>query len=192
MTYPELKNVLQELKRVSPTKDLTAHIIFTEDSFASPYSLISRTYLITSDNKGFRPNMFSHSIFAYCLDKTSDQGVRLEWYMADEDNADGWEVQECYILERMRDAAAIPNAERAEQEDGTVCWFFGDTRIRAREVLDGGKTRLEPVAGDQAACGEWVDLPIDRVYGYCTLLERMLAGHQPKPRTGKEVEGQCR
>ena len=176
MTYPELKNVLQELKRVSPTKDLTAHIIFTEDSFASPYSLISRTYLITSDNKGFRPSMFSNSIFAWCLDKTSDQGVRLDWYMADEGNANGWKVQECYILERMRDAAAIPRAARAVQADGTVCYFFGDTCIRARETREGGKTRLEPVAGDQTACGQWADLPMDRVYGYCTLLERCING----------------
>lgn len=176
MTYSELKTIFQELKRTSPCEDLTAHIIFTEDSFAAPYPLLSRTYLFSSDNKGFRPNMLSRSIFAYCLDKTSDQGVRLDWYMAEEGNKDGWEVADCYILERMRDAAAIPNAERAEQEDGTACWFFGDTCIRAREVQDGGKTRLEPVAGDQVACGEWTDLPIDRVYGYCTLLERHING----------------
>jgi len=91
----------------------------------------------------------------------------------------------------MRDAAAIPNAARAAQADGSVCWFFGDTSIRAREVREDGKTRLEPVAGDQVACGQWAELPIDRVYGYCTLLERMLAGHQPKPRAEKESERQC-
>lgn len=96
--------------------------------------------------------------------------------MADEGNADGWKVQECYILEHMRDAAAIPNATRTEQEDGTVCWSFGDTCIRAREVWEDGKTRLEPMSGDQAACGERTDLPIDRVYGYCTLLERQING----------------
>ena len=120
--------------------------------------------------------MFSNSVFAYCLDKTSDQGVRLDWYMADEDNACGWMVQECYILERMRDAAAIPNAARAVQADGTVCYFFGDTSIRAREVREDGKTYLEPVSGDQAACGQWAELPMDRVYGYCTLLERFING----------------
>lgn len=177
MTYCELKAIFQELKRVSPTKDLTAHIVFTEDSFARPYPLISRTYLISSDNKGFWPGMFSNSIFAWCLDKNSDQGVRLDWYMADEGNAGGWKVQDCYILERMRDAAAIPKAERAEQPDGTVCYFFGDTCIRARESReDGEKIRLEPVSGDQAACGQWADMPMDRVYGYCTLLERHASG----------------
>ena len=74
----------------------------------------------------------------------------------------------------MRDTAAIPNAARAVQADETVCYFFGDTCIRAREVREDGKTRLEPVAGDQTACGQWVDLPMDRVYGYCTLLERSI------------------
>lgn len=172
MTYPELKNIFQELKRDSPRENLTAHIIFTEDSFTREYPLLSRTYLVSSDNKGFWPRMFSRSIFACCLDKNSDQGVRLDWYMAEEGNKDGWKVQDCYILEHMRDAAAIPKAQRTEQEDGTVCWFFADTCIRAREVADNDRVRLEPVSGDQAACGEWTDLPIDRVYGYCTLLER--------------------
>lgn len=174
MTYPELKTIFQELKRTSPREDLTAHVIFTEDSFTKPYPLLGRTYLVSSDNKGFRPNRISRSIFAWCLDKTSDQGVRLDWYMAGEGNAGGWKVQECYILERMRDAAAIPRAARAVQGDGTTCYFFGDTCIRARETREGGKPRLEPVAGDQVACGQWADLPIDRVYGYCTLLERYL------------------
>lgn len=176
MTYTELKNTFQTLKRTSPMENLTAHIIFTEDSFARPYPLLGRTYLVSSDNKAFWPSMFSNSIFAWCLDKNSDQGVRLDWYMADEGNANDWKVQECYILEHMRDAAAIPKAERAEQEDGTTCYFFGDTCIRARESLEGGKARLEPVAGDQAACGEWTGLPMDRVYGYCTLLERHING----------------
>lgn len=172
MTYPELKNTFRELKRTSPRENLTAHVIFTEDSFAKIYPLLSRTYLVSSDNKGFWPSMFSNSIFAYCLDKNSDQGVRLDWHMTDEGNADGWKVQDCYILEHMRDATAIPRAQRSEQEDGTICYFFTDTCIRVRETTDGDRVRLEPVAGDQAACGEWTELPIDRVYGYCTLLER--------------------
>ncbi|MBD5149024.1 MAG: hypothetical protein HDT18_01290, partial [Oscillibacter sp.] len=53
MNYSELKEIFQELKRTSPKEDLTAHIIFTEDSFDKPYSLLSRTYLISSDNKAF-------------------------------------------------------------------------------------------------------------------------------------------
>lgn len=174
MDYAEVKQIFRELKRTSPRDDLTAHVIFTENSYAKVYPLLSRTYSFTSDNKAFWPNMGGYSIFAYCLDKTSDQGVRLDWYMAEEGNAGGWKFEDCYILEQMRDVVAIPNLTRTEQSDGTVCYFFGDTCIRVRESREEGKIRLEPVAGDQMACGEWVELSIDRVYGYCTLLERHL------------------
>ena len=175
MNYSELKQVFRELKATSPRDDLTAHIIFTEDSFVKEYPLLSRTYRFNSDNKAFWPNMGGYSIFACCLDITSDRGVRLDWYMAEEGNPNGWKVEDCYILERMRDVATIPHYYRMEQDDGTVCYFFGDTCIRVRESEDNGKIRLEPVSGDQTVCGEWVELPIDRVYGYCTLLERQLS-----------------
>lgn len=174
MDYGKVKQIFRELKRTSPREDLTAHVIFTEDSYAKVYPLLSRTYSVSSDNKAFWPNMGGYSIFAYCLDKTSDQGVRLDWYMAEEGNAGGWKVEDCYILEQMRDVAAIPNLTRTDQGDGTVCYFFGDTCVRVRESHEEGKIRLEPVAGDQTACGEWAELSIDRVYGYCTLLSRHL------------------
>ncbi len=174
MNYTDMKQIFQDLKRNSPKEDLTAHITFTEDSFASQYSLLSRTYLVSSDNKAFWPNMGGYSIFAYCLDVTSDQGVRLDWYMEEEGNVDGWKVENCYILERMRDVAAIPGAIRTEQEDGSVCYFFGDTCIRVNESTVNGKVQLKPLSGNQTACGEWVDLAVDQVYGYCTLLERHL------------------
>lgn len=88
----------------------------------------------------------------------------------------GREVEECYVPEYMRDATAIPSFERVEQADGTVCYFFADTCIRVRELQEDGKMRLEPISGDQVACGEWVDLPLDRVHGYCFLLEKFLKG----------------
>lgn len=174
MNYAELKQTFQELKCTSPREDLTAHIIFTEDSFASQYPLLSRTYRVSSNNKGFWPRMLSRSIFGYCLDVTSDQGVRLDWYMAEEGNPRGWKVEACYILEQMRDTKAIPNHSRTAQVDGTVCYYFGDTCIRVRESYEKNKVCLEPVAGNQVACSEWVELSIDRVYGYCSLLERHL------------------
>lgn len=173
MKYSELKQFFQKFKHDHPKDDLTAHVIFTEDSFAKPYPLLSRTYSFTNNNKAFLSNMGGYSIFACCLDGT-DQGIRLDWHMAEERNVNGWKVQDCYILEQMRDVAAIPHYIRTEQGGGAVCYFFGDTCIRARESKENGKIRLEPVAGDQTVCGEWVDLPIDRVYGYCTLLEQHL------------------
>ena len=173
MTYRELKGTFCDLKQKSPKDNLTAHIIFTEDSFAEPYPLLSRTYRITSDNKGFW-SQFSNSIFADCLDVTSDQGIRLDWYMQDEGNKGGWKVQDCYILEQMQDADAIPSLTRMEQDDGRVCYFFGSTRIQAREMRENGKIRLEALTGKQTSGKEWTELAIDRIYGYCTLLERQL------------------
>ena len=175
MDYSELKTIFQRLKRISPKEDLTAHIIFTEDSFNKPYSLLSRTYLVSSDNKAFWPNMFSRSIFAYCLDGT-DQGVRLDWCMEEEGNPDGWKVEDCYILEEMQDAEAICDLTRIKLEDDTICYGFGSssTCIRVYETAENGKIRLEPLAGNQLMDGKWVDQTIDRVYGYCTLLERQL------------------
>ena len=176
MKYSELKQVFCDLNRDRPTQNLTAHITFTEDSFQKPYSLLSRTYRITSGEKAFWSRTGSHSIFAYCLDITSDQGVRLDWYMDEEGNPGGWKVEDCYILEHMRDVETIPNVQQVVQEDGTVCYFFGDTTIRANETLVDGKMYLEPVSGNQIACGEWTVLPVDMVHGYCFLLEKALNG----------------
>lgn len=75
---------------------------------------------------------------------------------------------------QMRDTDAIPRMERTAQGDGTVCYFFGDTCIRARERMCNGKFVLEPVAGDQVACGEWAEVPADTVKRYCTILEQHL------------------
>ena len=173
MNYSELKRIFRELKGTFPRDDLTAHVIFTEDSFAKQYPLLSRTYCFSSDNKAFWPNMGGYSIFAYCLDVTSDQGVRLDWYMADEGNPGGWKVEDCYILEQMQDAAIIPELIHVESLSGNV-YCIGDTCIRVRESHEYGKIHLEPVDGNQTACGKWMELPVDRVYGYCTLLERHL------------------
>ena len=176
MTYSELKQIFQELKRTDPKENLTAHIIFTEDSFDKPYPLLSRTYCFSSDNKAFWPSMGGYSIFAWCMDKKSDQGVRLDWYMEEEGHPGGWRVEECYILEQMRDVEAMSDLTRIELEDGTICYGFGDssTCIRVCETNENGTIQLEPLAGNQMIDDKWVDLSIDRVYGYCTIMERYL------------------
>lgn len=173
MDYAELKHIFRELKRSYPKKDLTAHIIFTEDSFDDSYPLLSRTYTFTSDNKAFWSKLGGYSIFASCLDGT-DQRVRLDWYMAEEGNQNGWKIEECYILEQMQDAAAIPSYTCTHLDDGTSSYFFGDICIRVRQSEKNEKIQLEPISGDQMICGKQSALSIDRVYGYTTLLSRYL------------------
>lgn len=71
-------------------------VVFTEDSFARPFSERDRSYQFSSDNKAFLPNQLSNSIFANCLDG-KDLGVRIDWYMHDDKMP--WKVEYCYLLE---------------------------------------------------------------------------------------------
>lgn len=194
MKYAELKKIFRKHEAGRPAGHLTAHIVFTADSFEEDCSLLSRVYAVSSDNKAFQPNMGGYSIYAACLDGR-DNGVRLEWYMTEEKGGSAkgkWKVESCYILEYLRDAAAVAHYERSPQGDGTVCYFFGDTMIRVKESDLDGRIQLEPIGGDQAVCGEWVDLDftLDVVAGYCTLLSRVINKISDEPQSGsheKEV-----
>lgn len=73
-----------------------------------------------------------------------------------------------------RDVPEIPNHQRVEQEDGSVCYFFGDTTIRTSERHTDAGLRLSPVSGDQIAHGSWEDLEDWEVRAYCTLLEEYI------------------
>lgn len=106
MTYQEMKNKFRETEKNSG-KHLTGYIVFSQDSFTKPYSLESRTYVISSDNKAFNCNMGGYSIFGSALDG-SEHGVRLDYYMADERGGkDGWKVERCYMKEDTREMIEI-------------------------------------------------------------------------------------
>lgn len=88
----------------------------------------------------------------------------------------------------MRDEAAIPHLTRTEQGDGTVCFFFGNTTIRVIEAQAMENIRLTPVSGDQAACGEWVELDEEQVRRYCELLAQHLnSGADAHSKTAAEA-----
>lgn len=71
-----------------------AVVVFKSESFSKDYSLEERSYLICRDNKLFKPWMIGCSLFGTNLTGT-DRGVRLDWYMKDEE--DPWCVDYCYI-----------------------------------------------------------------------------------------------
>lgn len=73
---------------------LTGHIVFAQSSFAKEYSKESRTYVVSSDNKRWHPDMISNSIWGNCLDG-SESDVKLSDYMFG-DNA--WEIEDCFIV----------------------------------------------------------------------------------------------
>lgn len=100
MKYQELKELFCQHECTCPSTHLTAYITFS--SFGpennKDYPWESRTYVVSSDNKAFQPNMGGYSIFGSCLDG-GDRCIRLENYMADERGGkSGWIVEDCCIV----------------------------------------------------------------------------------------------
>lgn len=71
---------------------LTGVVVFKDEGVNKSYSLESRSYRFSSDNKYFISDMNGRSIFANNLDNT-DKGIRLDWYLVE------WKIDYCYIEE---------------------------------------------------------------------------------------------
>ena len=100
MNYKELKRLFSDHESSFPKNHLTGYITFS--SFGPDetrnFSWEGRTYSVSSGNKAFQSNMGGYSIFGSSLDGT-DQGVRLERFMAEEHGGqDGWVVEDCCIV----------------------------------------------------------------------------------------------
>lgn len=102
LSYAEMASRFREAER-SGGDHIRGYIVFSEDSFTVPYSEEARTYVVSSDNKAFQPNMGGYSIYASSLDGT-DPMVRLEGYMRDEKGGkDGWKIERCYMKRTQRE-----------------------------------------------------------------------------------------
>ena len=100
MTYTEMRNLFHRAE--DGGKHITGYVVFSQESFTEPYSELSRTYAISSDNKAFQSRMGGYSIYGYCMDG-SDPCVRLEQYMAAEyGGKDGWKIERCYMKSDTR------------------------------------------------------------------------------------------
>lgn len=107
MTYAELTNLFRNTERDGSGKHISGYVVFSADSFTEAYSEEARTYLVSSDNKAFRPNMGGYSIYGSAVDG-SDPSARLEQYMATEKGGeDGWKIERCYIKEPGREILDI-------------------------------------------------------------------------------------
>lgn len=95
MKYNEL--VAEFCRANEDGKTIEGYIVFSPASFDKPYPLQSRTYLLSSDNKAFKKGMSSNSIFGSALDG-SDNGVRLDLYMRDAGNQNGWGIEDCGLV----------------------------------------------------------------------------------------------
>ena len=102
LPYTEMVKKFREAER-NGEGHLQGCIVFTQDSFTEPYSKEARTYVVSSNNKAFQPNMGGYSIYASSLDG-SDPMVRLERYMRDEHGGEnGWRIERCYMKNPERE-----------------------------------------------------------------------------------------
>ncbi len=111
MTYQKMRGFFRAAERQN--QHLTGYIVISQASFEEKYSLESRTYVVSSDNKAYQPNKGGYSIFAVALDG-SDAGVRLEQYLSSEyGGQDGWQIERCYMAaDEVERAKALTRAEQ--------------------------------------------------------------------------------
>ena len=96
MTYSTMRSYFRTAERAH--QHLSGFIVFSSASFDKEYSVESRTYAVSSDNKAFWSNVGSRSIYGSALDG-SDPNVRLDQYTAAEQGGpDGWQIERCYMM----------------------------------------------------------------------------------------------
>ena len=116
MTYATMRSYFRAAERAR--QHLSGFIVFSPASFDKEYSVESRTYAVSSDNKAFRPNMGGYSIYASSLDG-SDPCVRLEQYMASEyGGKNGWQIERCYMMsDEVERAKALMRIEKSMSDN---------------------------------------------------------------------------
>lgn len=126
MEYKQLKEMLFQHESKNPNSHLTACVTFASfgPNVKTEYPWSSRTYIISSDNKAFRPGMGGYSIFGKCLDGT-DPYLRLDRLMKDEHGGkDGWVVEDCgiagYVLLESYDYKQKERISVQEQSSWTL------------------------------------------------------------------------
>lgn len=153
LSYRELCQTFRETERSDPDIHTLGYIVFTEDSFSEPYSLESRTYAVSSNNKAFQANCGGYSIFGSNLDGT-DPIIRLDAYMANEHGGkNGWKIERCYmkkpgpVLDTLMGTVFI-----CGQNDGAYIsltqdqlqTYFQQFRYPERLTIDHETVRAEP------------------------------------------------
>ena len=96
LTYNDMANIFRKVE-ANGDPHVEGYIVFSQNSFDKEYSELSRTYIVSSDNKAYKPNMFGYSIFGTSMDNT-DNSARLDALMKDEKGGpDGWKIERCYM-----------------------------------------------------------------------------------------------
>lgn len=114
MKYQDLKSIFRTHESDHPKDHLTAFIRFSSFGHKCDknYTELQSTYVISSNNKAYLPNMGGYSIFGSCLDGT-DPCLRLDGYIQEEHGGkDGWVIDDCcivaYLLNSVNERTIFP------------------------------------------------------------------------------------
>lgn len=130
MNYSEFKANMR--KAEEDGIHITGEIIISEDSFTEAYDEEARTYIVSSNNKAYQNGKLGYSIFASCKDG-SDQGIRLEQYLAEEyGGKKGWKIENCRICSPWY------AAQRDADDDWGTGSFNPDKAIKMAKNYDEG------------------------------------------------------
>lgn len=160
MNYKELKKLFSDHESRHPQSHLTGYITFSSFGSAQKrdYPWEGRTYVISSDNKAFQPNMGGYSIFGSCLDGT-EHGVRLENYMAEEcGGPNGWVVEDCCIVGHL----LIECSDLSISEPKLFCTLSDAQEYMLRRLADKGELDYEQL---KKSFADTKDLFEDGLYG---------------------------
>lgn len=94
VTYSKLKEEFYD------KENKYALITYNQSNFDKEYNEISRTYLISSDNRCFQGGKIANSLYGSCLDGT-DVCVRLDNY--------NWKIEKIVILETEEEIEKYKN-----------------------------------------------------------------------------------
>lgn len=88
MTFHDLKRELEQANRDGVERQ--GVIVYSQSNWEQEFSLESRSYVVSSNNRRFQEGKIANSMFGSSLDG-SDMGVRLDLY--------NWEIDYCYMLD---------------------------------------------------------------------------------------------
>lgn len=88
MTYHELKEAMEQANRDGIERQ--GVIVYSQSNWKREFSLESRSYVVSSNNRCFQDGKIANSMFGSNIEGT-DKNVRLDLY--------GWDIDYCYMLD---------------------------------------------------------------------------------------------
>lgn len=112
LSYKEMTDIFKQVNQYGG-RPVSGYIVFSQSNFEKPYSIESRTYEVSNNNKAFIPGMGGYSVYGSSIDGT-DVGVRLDRYIRADDP---WEIERCYMKKDDYEAAVSQHSKLPQKKE---------------------------------------------------------------------------